>query len=211
MAQFTLQWNNVNQIASSNCNNTRVSYRQKSVGGVFITAGFNPGNDMDKAVTQTDSPLLTDNVVYEFKVESLCAQNGPTPNDNGLVEAIGFACISPNIVKTDLTVQATLDVTNLDITKARFTLRRASNNVIVGSPVIVNKVGTSIQHTFSGLTQLTNYYIDIELYATVNNTEVISSHPSYLASVCSPYPVQTDATPVCDPVTSASVTSIEIP
>lgn len=211
MAQFTLNWDNTAVLAHPNSTGQRASYRQKSVGGAWITVGFTPTNDLPKTATTTDSPnsLLT-NVVYEFKIESLCTVGGPTINDNGIREAIEFACITPVTGVTETTSTITLDVTGLDITKARFTLRKASDNTIVYGPTTVNRIGDSIMLQAVGLTGSTNYYWQVELYATVNLIEVISSQVNYLGVVCSPYPITTDAPAICDPITSLSVSSIEI-
>jgi len=62
----------------------------------------------------------------------------------------------------------------------------------------------------TGLTENTNYYLQIELYATVNTVEVISSGGAYLGIPCSPYPFTTNPLPVCASVTSISVDSIEL-
>lgn len=210
MAQFKLQWNNTFVVSNPNAIGQRASYRQKSIGGAFITTGFVPANDLPVSATYTDTPALLDNVIYEFRVQTLCTVSGPTNNDNGLQEALNFACITPAIFKTSTTLQASFNVLGLDITKARFTLRKASDNSIVSGPTIVNPVAGVITFNAAGLTDTTNYYLQIELYTTVQGVEVISSAPAYLGSPCGPYAFTTDAPPICAAVTSVDVDSVEL-
>lgn len=212
MAQFTLNWINTAVLASANATGQRASYRKKSVGDPWITAGFSPANDLTTADVTADSPnSLDENCVYEFKVECLCEEGGPTINDNGIEEGIVFECLVPNTSQSETGASISLDVTGLDITKGRFTLRLAADNSIVSAATIVNRIGDTITRTVTGLTSGTNYYWQFELYATVNALEVISSSPSYLGSVCSPYPFNTEESEVCDAVESLDVSSVEIP
>ncbi len=211
MAQITLEWENDNVLDNPNIISQRASYRPRTAGGSFLTAGFTPPNDMDKTVVTADTPnTLSDNVVYEVKVEAICTVNGPTINDNGIQEFINFACITPTLTKTSTTGSISLNVTGLDITKARFTLRKSSDNSIITPPTIIPKLGTTIALGVVGLVGSTSYYWQVELYATVNNTEVLSSTTDYLGTICSPYPFTTDAPPVCSPITAVTVTSIQV-
>lgn len=208
--QFTLIWDNSAVLASSNATGQRALYRYKTVGGAFISIGFTPTNDLAKSVSTVDSPVLDDNKVIQFETASLCTSGGPTPNDNGIQEVIEFAAITPVITKDDVSSTITLITTGLDITKAKFTLRKSSDNTIVGTPVVVNVVSSSAATISTGLVYSTNYYWQVELYAIVNSVEVISSNFSYIGSAFSPYPFTTNAPAVCNPVTSVTVTSIEI-
>lgn len=204
MAQFTLSWDNTDILLIPNVLEIRTGYRYKAVGGAYITDGFTPDNNLPTSATTSDSPSLDDNKVIEFIVQSICEENGPTDNDNGVQEVIGFACIVPTVTKTETTGTIVVDTTDLDITKIKFTLRKASDNTIVGTATTVNVVSGSATTTKTGLTESTNYYWQTELYATVNNVEVKNE-------ICSPYPFTTDTTPVCDPITDFTITSIEIP
>lgn len=199
MAQFTLTWDNSNVLADSNVVSQKLFYRYKTIGGAFIA-----GADLSKDTKSVDSPILSDNRVIEFIIQCSCNENGPSDNDNGIQEAIQFTCIVPNIVKTHNQSTATLNLTGLDITKVKFTLKKSTDNTIVGTPVIVNVINNGASITNTGLVEVTNYYYQIELYANVSNIEVKSS-------VCSPYPFQTNVLPACDPITFLTVTSIEIP
>lgn len=204
MAQFTLSWNNADILANVNVINVRALYRYKTLGGAFVSAGFTPANDMATSVITADTPILDNNKVVEIKVQSICTTNGPTDNDNGIQEAIEFACIVPTVTKTETTGTIVVDTTGLDITKVRFTLRKASDNTIVGSAITANVVANEATTVKTDLVGATNYYWQTELYATVNNVEVKSA-------ICSPYPFTTDTPLICDPLTDFTISSIEIP
>lgn len=210
MSQFTLIWNNSALLVSSNALTQTAEYRYRLVGGAYISTGFSPTNPLAKAATTTDSPTLDDNKVIQFKIQTDCTTGGPSDNDNGLQEVINFIEIIPTITKTDTTANITIDATGTDITKARLTLRKASDNSIVDQ-IIVNKVSNNIIRPITGLSYSTNYYWQVEFYANVNSIEVLSSAPSYNGVVFSPYPFTTNAPAVCDPVTSVTVTSVEVP
>jgi len=209
MAQFKLQWDNTNVNANPNAVSQRASYRQKSVGGVFIATGFTPTNDLAKTVSEALTPVISSNVIYEFKVQAICTQNGPTDNDNGIQEGIVFSCIAPSMNKTSDSSSITIDVTGTDIAKARFTLKKSSDNSIVITPTIINRSGNSITQLATGLQSSTSYYWQIELIATVSGVDVYSSDINQLGVSCSPYVFQTDAPPFCNPVASLTATSIE--
>lgn len=210
MSQFTLEWITDDIVNNTNCLTQTAMYRYRLVGGAYISAGFNPSNPLAKSVSTTDSPILDNNKVIQFRIETECAASGPSYNDDGVEENIEFAEIIPTVSKTENTATASLDVTGTDITKAKFTLRKASDNSIVGIPTIVNRVNDAISFSQSSLSSNTNYYWQIELYATVNNVELVSSNSDYIGTAFSPYPFSTDAPAVCNPVTSLTVTSIEV-
>jgi len=203
MAQFTLIWNSDSLATNANATSQNALYRYRLVGGSYISAGFTPSNPLGISATTSDSPVLDTNKVIQFKVQAICTANGPTDNDNGVVEVIEFAAIVPTITKDTDSSDIVLNVTGFDITKAKFTLRKASDNSIVGTPTIVNKSGSSISFSQSSLSYSTNYYWQVELYATVNSIDTVSE-------VFSPYPFTTDAPAVCDPVTAMTITSIEV-
>lgn len=209
MAEFTLIWKNTDLMTSTNSLSETALYRYKSVGGTYINAGFTPANNLNTDVNTVDSPVLDNNRVVEFKISTNCTASGPTDNDNGVQEAMEFNAILPTITKTDSSSNITIDVTNTDINKARFTLRKSIDNSIV-SQVIVDKIGTSITLNKTGLDYNTNYYWQTELYSVLNNVEIKSSDMDYVGKPFSPYPFTTNNPPVCDPVTSLTVTSIEI-
>lgn len=209
MAQFTLVWDNTDVLASSNSTGQTVSYRYKTIGGAFDTTGFTPSNILNTDAITAISPNLDNNKVVQFKVACDCTSNGPTNNDNGLQEAIAFACIAPNITPTGTGATIIINVVDTDITKARFTVKNSGDNTIVMAASVVDRDHDYITKIVSGLEEGTSYYVQIELYAIVDNTEVISSSSNYLGEICSPYPFSTDATPACDSVTSVDVSSVE--
>lgn len=184
--QFTLTWDSSKVVFSSNATAQTALYRRKSVGGAYISAGFTPANNMAKTVEAALSPVLLDNVIYEFKVQTICTVHGPTNDRNGIQEAINIACILPVVTHTSSQTTITIDVTNTDITKARFVLRKVSDDTIASPSVVVTRIGNSIASTAIGLIAATSYYWQINLYSTVNGIEVIGT-------TCSPYNVTTSA------------------
>lgn len=182
-----MTWDNTLVNASTNSIAQRASYRQKSIGGVWLTTGFTPTNDLPKTANTVAPPALSSNVIYEFKVEAICNSNGPTINDNGIIEALKFACIVPTMNVTDTTAEVILNVTGLDITKARFYLRAGIDGALLATSPIISRVGNSISHNVSGLITATGYFWQIELYATVNGEEIVSSSIEQFGSVCGNY------------------------
>lgn len=211
MSQFTLNWNNSSLVGSSNSLTQRAVYRFKMIGGVFVSDNFTPPNDLDLLANTVDSPILPNNVIIEFKIQTICTVSGPTDNDNGIQEVIEFAEIIPTIVHSYNDSSIGIDVTGTDITQARFTLRRSSNNTIVGTSIVANVIANSITANIGSLVYSTNYYWEVELYTTINYMVVISSSSNYVGSPYSPYPFTTDTPPLCDPVTAITVTSVEVP
>lgn len=219
MAQFTLDWDNGNILTNENALSQRASYRPRDGDGPWLTDGFTPENDIAKEVNEADSPdTLNDNIVYQFKIEAICTVGGPTINDNGVREAINFACITPDLTHTYNHADITLDVSNTDITKATITLRKGSNNALI-DVATVNRVSNSIYMESPSLVRnptveieaSSSYYWQVELIANVNNEEVGSTRSDFIGSLCSPYPFVTEAPPICDPITDMDISSVEIP
>lgn len=208
MAQFSLNWFNAAVLVNANALTQRAAYRQKSVGGSFITAGFTPTNDLPKTAVTVTSPVLAENKIWEFKIDCICAVGGPTPNDNGIIEKLKFQCLTPVLSNEITTAQAVLNITGLDITKARFTVHVTADNSVAYGPVIVNAVGNSITANATGLDPETEYYWEIELYATVGGVEIISSAVGQLGASCISSNFTTGAD-ICEPCTVITATVIE--
>lgn len=209
MAQFILSWDNTDAIANDNNLSQTASYRQKSVGGSWITAGFTPTNNIDKDVASALSPVLSPNLVYQFKIDCNCTQNGPSANDNGIREQIGFACIEPVIENTQTTSSINTDLTDTDITKVRYTLRKSSDNTIVYGPITVVRTGNEAPAVATSLVEGTEYYWQIVYFAIVNGVEVNSSASAYLNAVCGPHITITESAPVADLVWRADTVTCE--
>lgn len=175
MAQFRLNWFNTEVITSSNALSQTASYRRKSVGGTWIETGFIPANPLAKSANTTTTTTLLDNVIYEFQVQANCEIGGPTLNSNGIRDGIKMVCIVPNVVSTFNSSTATVNLLNTDISKVRFTLRRASNNAVVYGPVDVTNSGNLAQTLATGLEAETGYYWQTELIAVLNGVEVVST------------------------------------
>ena len=141
MAQFNLTWFNTAVIIDANVTGQTVSHRQKSVGGSYSSVGYTPSNTLPKTASAAQSPVLANNVIWEFKVEAICTVGGPTINDNGVQEGFKFACIEPsisNITSTSATI--TLNVLGLDISHAVLTLLKTTDDTIVAGPTSVSKL-----------------------------------------------------------------------
>lgn len=193
MAKFNLSWLNAAVIASTNALSQKALYRQKSVGGAWLETGFTPANPLPKYASSVQSPDVAPNKIWEFKTQCICTQGGPIDNDNGVQEQIAFACINPTLSSTLETATITLDLAGTDITKARFTLRKASDNSIAFGPYIGNRVGDVATALASGLTPGTQYYWQTVLFATVAGVEVNSTLVGQLAVPCGPYNTTTEA------------------
>jgi hypothetical protein len=192
MAQFTLNWFAAPVMVNPNSVGQRALYRQKSVGGSFASTGFTPTNDLSIVAQTTTSPNLGVNRIWEFKVQAICADGGPTDNNNGVIEAMKFACIIPTVVHGATESTVTINKLGLDLTKAEFTLRLDSNDAIVFGPVTSMPVGNGISATATGLNGNTDYYWEYKLYSTVNGIEIISTATNQVNSLCGPYTFTTD-------------------
>lgn len=183
MAIFHCSWDNTTIANNSNVIYQRLSWREKSVGGAFNTTSIIPTNDLDKTVSSVDFVSASYNKVYEFILEVFCSLGGSTQNSNGIVEKISFDCITPTLSPDTSLINFSLNVINTDITKARIVLKLQSDNTVITTQT-VNRVGNLIDYAFNGLTSSTGYYFEVELYATVNGVEVVSSDVAYLGEVC---------------------------
>lgn len=209
MAQFTLEWDNSGIQAVTNVLHQQAVYRYRTVGGAFLSTGFTPANPLGKTATTTDSPVLTNNRVVQFKVQTLCTVSGPTDNDNGIIEAIEFAAISPVLTKTTTTVEMSLSLLNTDITKVRAVMKKTADNTVVYDDVLY-RATDAVSTTVTGLTPDTNYFWQFEFYVSINGGDVVSSSGNYSGTPYSPYPVKTDAASTCGALTSATIESIEV-
>lgn len=172
MAQFNLNWTpNIN----ANVISQRAEYRQKSVGGAFITSGFNPANDLSTSATTTQTPLLLDNVIYEFRIANICSEGGPTYNDNGIIESITFDCPVPSVTSTDTSITANITGLPTDITKVIFRLYASDGTTLVQGPTTVTTSSGNASLIFSGLSSSTTYVVATQIAANVNGSEVTST------------------------------------
>jgi hypothetical protein len=214
MGQFTLTWSNTNEISNPNVTGQRASYQART-GGTWATDGFNPANDMAKTITTTISKTLSDNVVYQFKIEAICTVGGTVINDNGVQEAINFTCIDTSVALNSpnyntVTVGVT-GLTGLDITKFDFYLKlggagQAGANVATSLGAVVSG-GTVATITFSGLNGGTSYELWYAMHATVKGVDVLSTASSQLNGLCGPKTITTQPTPTCSAPTGLGVTA----
>lgn len=210
MGNLNLAWDNSAVLANPNATEQIAYKRKKSIGGAYDILAFTPANPMATSVSAAVAAVL-DNIIYQFKVEATCTAGGPVPNINGVQEGIEFACINPVLTSDNLSVSVAINVTGLDIIKARITLFKASDNSVVGGPSVVNTIANSINKTFIGLLASTDYYIKYEFYANVNGVEVVSSSAAYLNALCGgnsgAFSTSTTTDPSCPAPASLVVTA----
>lgn len=208
MPQFVLNWFAAPVMVNPNATGQRAVYRQKAVGGSFISTGFTPTNDLTIVAQTTTSPNLAANKIWEFKIQALCTTGGPTDNNNGIVEALKFACITPTLSSTSVTATIQVNITGLDISKITFTLHKNSDNSIVFGPVTNTPSGSIIQAQATGITDDTDYYWSYYLHSVVGGVEILSTAVNQLNAEC-----QSDVfhTPpdVCLPVTATTAVAAE--
>lgn len=199
MGTIKLKWNNGSIVSSQNTIAQRASKRIKAIGGSYDTTGFVPANDMATTENETLATVIN-NRVYEFIIEAICQNGGPVENDNGPIEGIVFQCIAPTFNATHNQVSVVVNLLNTDISKIRVTLKRQLDDSTVGT-FTASRGGDTATATFGSLSASTGYWVEIELYAVVNGTEVISSSANYLNAVCgsnaAPYQFTTSAPPTC--------------
>lgn len=177
MATFNLAWNNAGIVSNTNVTAQRAHYRQKSVGGVYITTGFIPANDLPTSATATSIAGLLDNIVYEFRIAAICTAGGPTYNDNGIQEKIHFACVTPTASNsTDTSISINVASLPNDITKVVFRLYDSTGTSLLQGPISINHTAsTTVTNIFTGLTASTSYVVKVELVALVQSVEVVST------------------------------------
>lgn len=193
MAQFKLNWINTTILSNPNSSGQKALYRQKAVGGAWLETGFSPANPLATYVAEVTSPVLSDNKIWEFKLQCTCTEGGPVDNDNGVQEKLKFVCVNPTLEKTLDTATITLSLAGTDVTKVRFTLRKVSDNSIVFGPYFGNRVADVATALASGLTAGTQYYWQAVLYSTVGGVEINSAQADQLGNVCGPYLITTEA------------------
>jgi len=208
MPQFKLDWFAAPVMVNPNATGQRAVYRQKSVGGSFISTGFTPANDLSIVAQTTTSPNLDANKIWEFKVQALCTSGGPTDNNNGIIEALKFACLLPTLSSTSFTATIQLNIASLDITKAVFSLHLVSDDTIVYGPVTATPLGTIIQTQATGIDDDTDYYWTFSLKSTVNGVEISSTDSTQLNQECQSVEFSTPPD-VCLPVTATTAVATE--
>jgi len=208
MAQFQLNWFAAPVMVNPNSTGQRALYRQKAIGGSWISTGFTPSNDLTIVTQQVTSPILTENKIWEFKIQCLCASGGPIDNNNGIIEALKFACIGSTLSFTTTTATIQLNISGLDITKATFTLKKQSDNSVVYGPVTQTPSGSVIQTMATGLTDNTGYYWSYYLASTVNGVEIHSTDVNQLNNPCTSANFTT-LPATCDPITAITAVAHE--
>ena len=174
--------------------------------------GFNPPNILSKTAFSTQFITALPNIVYAFTVESICLNNGPAVNTNGIQEQIVFSCVfenvkagaAPEVTNTSYTPRIVTHV-NTDVHGTNypngissiigviFYLYKDNNTVLVEGPVAVNVLtGTSLnqgyEYAFLGLQPGVEYTLRYALVSTIKTNgafvQVRSDSAAYLNSFC---------------------------
>ena len=168
MATFNLSWT-APVLTNSTVTNQRVEYRQRNI-GPFInnTNNISPLNDLSNTAIAAVINNLTDNMIYEFRVLSVCPGGVTNVNGNGVQENINFFCIPPTAnTATDTSITVVVAPLPSDINKVTFNI--GTGNVFA-TPV--NGVAT---HTFPNLTPGLSYTITAQLTATLKTGDKTST------------------------------------
>lgn len=212
-ASFQLNWHNdaIVDPGETNAQTQSALYRSRQSLGSFLSDGFNPANPLALNVISAQSKPLTDNMVWQFKIQTNCDVGGPSDNSNGILEAVNFVCIAPIVTFTYEASSITINTGTTDIAKAKILLFKIAvppaSDVQIGATVFPDKVGSSITHNVSGLLASTAYEWRFALGTTVGGTLIYSDIGSQLNAYCK-YPFNTAAPPTCDPVTGLTVSSL---
>lgn len=163
MALFEFNWTpNINSGTIAQ----RVSYRQKSIGGDFISTGFNPANDLSITASSITINGLLNNVIYEFKLQNICQVGGAI--DGRIGEFIVFECPIISLSATKNIIIVNIPEQNEDI-KIKYTLW--DEQQLIKYDTIIS---TDNQTTFTNVEPNTKYIVKVELIANINNVDIIS-------------------------------------
>lgn len=182
--QYILKWFAAPVMVNPNATGQQASWKART-SGTWSTAGFTPANPLLKTTEQVQTLTLYENIVWQFKVEALCTEGGPTINDNGIQEAIEFICMVPNLTfdKFDATINFNM-VAFPDISTMIVTLKLAADDSTVVGPITVPRAGNTFEYQATGLDAETEYYWEWTWQATVNGVVVSSGHADYLGAPC---------------------------
>lgn len=131
---------------------------------------------------------LDDNVIYDFRVSSVCLYGGPTPSSP--FSLIKIVCPVVTLTKTFNSVSYSFPHPGGSI--SGFTVELLSSTSVIlftQTPTI----GATMTGTFSGLTPSTAYKVRLKVTA------------GSFSQTCAPQDITTD-NPVCDPPTSLVAT-----
>lgn len=142
------------------------------------------------AVTTETVTGLMDNLIYDFRVVTICS--GGSPAGSSSVQKINFICPSVGLTSSDTSVSYSFLELGGSVTGYTVKLFAADGTTELASQT---PSGTTTRSgTFSGLSALTTYKV-----------LVIATAGSFTSS-CSQNTIATTATPACNPPTSVTAT-----
>lgn len=169
-ANFNISWT---AGVTSNTTAQRVYYRQKSIGGAYITTGFIPPNDLPINATSTTINNLSFNRVYEFLVANICSES-EQPIYSAKVEKINFECLGVYDIQSEtysIIFYAIINTANVDINKVKLSISGFPDktfDVVNGSNPLI----------FDGLTPDTAYVLQVRYGAIVNGVQIYDTNPT---------------------------------
>lgn len=190
---FTFDWDNTALATDSNVIGQRISFRPKDTLGAWHTAGFTPSNDINKTIHHAINPLIADNLIYQFKLETICGVGGPVISNNDIQEQITFQCVEPSYtyliqgVPGFLETDITISLHNLDdVNSVDLLIRKVSDDSLFRGPYTMAVINGSLEQDIStNIDQSTYYYIQTRYRAFVQGVQVYSDSSNYLGAWCS--------------------------
>lgn len=154
MASATLNWTP----AGGSSTGQRVEYRVKSVGGSWTV--FSSVSASVNTVTVTG---LADNTIYEFRVVNMCS-GGDVASFNA--EGVNQTCVSQSHSVTATSCTVTFPHLGGEVSKYNIKIYQTIGGTLISS---VDKTGpftggSTVTHTFTGLTSGAGYYVQITPY-----------------------------------------------
>lgn len=175
MASATINWTPAGGISTGQ----RIEYRIKSVGGSWTVF-----SSVSATVNTATVTGLTDNTIYEFRIVNICSGSDvPSPT----IEGVKQTCVVTSSSVTATT--ATVSFPHLGGEVSKYTIKIKTNtNVLITS---VDKtapftLGSTISHTFTGLTAGVSYVITVTPFVgTYNLNECAGFDILTVAPTCS--------------------------
>ncbi len=183
MASATLNWTP----AGGSSTGQRVEYRVKSVGGSWTV--FSTVSSTTNTATVTG---LSDNVIYEFRIVNLCS-GGDIASMN--TEGVKQTCVTPSNSPTG--TSTTVSFPHLGGEVSKYNIKILTNAMVLITSVDKTgpfSPGSTVSHTFTGLTPGTTYAIVVSPYVG-----------TYFLDGCATFDFQTIA-PTCSAPTSVTAT-----
>lgn len=187
---FIFDWDNTNVATNENVISQKLSFRYKLSLGAWLTGGFLPTNDINKTINHATNTNLSSNRIYQFKLDTICQEGGPTINNNFEQEQITFQCIEPSYsvisygFQGNTAITATLQV-GPDITGGTWVNRRLADDTTIGNPQFFSAPVAGVISQFMFVPVNVPFYTQAFYTATLHGVTIHSNDPEYLNAWCS--------------------------